>query len=108
MTDTLNISTCKKCSMELEVNKTNFYYRNDKALKGTCRKCKIEYNKAYCKEKVNYKDMYNKRMDYLKDLSTRHSKIKMPCSVCNIEVSKPYFKKHLESSKHKKLLLPTL
>jgi hypothetical protein len=96
------IKLCKKCETVYDITPDNFYYYGNKAITNACKACKRKYNSEYCKSRVDYKQVYQKRKEYLVNLAKRHNNIKVECIACKKTYSKPYMIYHNKSNKHLK------
>jgi sugar-specific transcriptional regulator TrmB len=93
---------CKKCETMYDITPCNFYYYGNKPITNACKACKRKYNSEYCKATVNYKEVYQKRKEYLINLAKRHNNIKVECIACCKTYCKPYMIYHNKSNKHLK------
>ena len=93
---------CKKCETTYDITPDNFYYFGNKAITSACKICRRSYNAEYCKTKINYKEVYQKRKEYLINLAKKHNNIKVECVVCKKTYAKPYMIYHNKSNKHLK------
>lgn len=91
---------CNECKGVFEINADNFYYYGNKPILSKCKGCKRKYNSEYCKKTLDYKVIYQKRKEYLKNLAKKWNLVKVECEACKNTYCKTYINHHNKSAKH--------